>query len=353
MAHQIAVTNGKHAFTRRAGSLPAWHGLGGETPASADLETWARNAGLTFQVLSVPTLYPFNGETRQFAGRQTLIRSDTGAGLGIHSDGYRVVQPSTVLEFFRDLTRGMGWQMETAGALKGGAAYWALASTGQTITDKGGDETRGYMLLATSCDGSMATHAKETAVRVVCANTLAVAMLNGKGKAVAVKHSTTFDPAAVKRELGLVDWDRSWSEFGETLRQLQDIHVDTETARDYFSELLRPGYREQAQAAERHNLAAESFSDLIQAPARLRSHKAELVRDKPEREIRGLSELMECYYSAPGATPGTGYGLVNAVTRYVDHSRGKDPDKRLTSAWFGQGDQLKTRAVTEALALAA
>jgi hypothetical protein len=71
-----------------------------------------------------------------------------------------------------------------------------------------------------------------------------------------------------------------------------------------------------------------------------------------DRAIRGLAELEECYYKAPGAVPGTAYGLVQGVTRFVDHSRGKDSDKRLTSAWFGQGETLKQQAVEKALALA-
>ncbi|WP_410175379.1 DUF932 domain-containing protein, partial [Plesiomonas shigelloides] len=48
----------------------------------------------------------------------------------------------------------------------------------------------------------------------------------------------------------------------------------------------------------------------------------------------------------------TAWGLVNAVTEFVDHHRrARNQDNRLDSAWFGLGAQMKTRAMQHALAL--
>jgi phage/plasmid-like protein (TIGR03299 family) len=68
-----------------------------------------------------------------------------------------------------------GYQLETAGVLKEGRKLWAPARTGQSALLKGGDEVRGYLLLATACDGTLATTAQFTSVRVVCNNTLQIA----------------------------------------------------------------------------------------------------------------------------------------------------------------------------------
>jgi hypothetical protein len=57
-----------------------------------------------------------------------------------------------ILEFYRDLTEQSGFELETAGVLKGGKKFWALARTGQTL--KGKDVSNGYILLATACDGT-------------------------------------------------------------------------------------------------------------------------------------------------------------------------------------------------------
>lgn len=91
------------------------------------------------------------------------------------SQRYKVVQPREVLEFYRDLSEVAGFELETAGVLKAGRRFWALARTGKSTALKGNDTVHGYLLLATSCDGTLATMAIPTSVRVVCNNTLAVA----------------------------------------------------------------------------------------------------------------------------------------------------------------------------------
>jgi phage/plasmid-like protein (TIGR03299 family) len=103
-----------------------------------------------------------------------------------------VVQPKEVLEFYRDLTEVSGYELETAGVLKAGRKFWALARTGKESALKGNDVVKGYLLLATSCDGTLATTATPTTIRVVCNNTLSIA-LNGASSAIKVPHSTSFD----------------------------------------------------------------------------------------------------------------------------------------------------------------
>lgn len=118
------------------------------------------------------------GTIHSFPEQKVLYRSDTKAPLSVVSNRYQVVQPREVLEFYRDLTEVSGYELETAGILKGGRKFWALAWTGQTTVLKGNDQVNGYLLLATSCDGTLATTATPTTVRVVCNNTLTIS-LNG------------------------------------------------------------------------------------------------------------------------------------------------------------------------------
>ena len=105
-----------------------------------------------------------------------LYRSDTKAPLSVVSQRYHTVQPRDVLEFYRDLTEVSGYELETAGVLKGGRKFWALARTGQGAALKDNDQVNGYLLLATSCDGTLATTATPTTIRVVCNNTLTIAL---------------------------------------------------------------------------------------------------------------------------------------------------------------------------------
>jgi phage/plasmid-like protein (TIGR03299 family) len=93
---------------------------------------------------------------------------------------YNVVQPREVLEFYRDLTEVAGYELETAGVLKAGRKFWAWPALA-SLPLKGKDVVNGYLLLATSCDGTLATVAMPTTVRVVCNNTLTIALRDGVG----------------------------------------------------------------------------------------------------------------------------------------------------------------------------
>jgi hypothetical protein len=96
-------------------------------------------------------------------------------------------------------------------------------------------------LLATACDGTLATTAQLTSVRVVCNNTLAVALGHGAGQgAVKVPHSTTFDPVAVKKELGLSLSD--WEMFKSQLTALSGRKVKAKEAERYLVQVFSDPY---------------------------------------------------------------------------------------------------------------
>jgi len=77
------------------------------------------------------------GQLQSFEDHKVLYRSDTKAPLSVVGNRYQVVQPRQILEFYRDLTEKSGFELETAGVLKGGRKLWALARTGQSGVLKG------------------------------------------------------------------------------------------------------------------------------------------------------------------------------------------------------------------------
>lgn len=143
-----------------------WHGLGNNLPNKQPIEMWQRETGMDWQILESPV--HFKSETAVHLGAicslpelKVLFR-DTKAPLSVVSQLYHTVQPREVLEFYRDLTEVFGYKLETAGVLKGDRKFWALARTGQGAALKGNDQVNGYLLLATSCDGTLATTATPT-----------------------------------------------------------------------------------------------------------------------------------------------------------------------------------------------
>lgn len=304
-----------------------WHGLGNALTPRQPLEVWAEQAGMAFQILETPVRYMAEsagalGSIMSFDDQKVLYRSDTKAPLSVVSNRYQVVQPREILEFYRDLTEISGFELETAGVLKAGKKVWALARTGQSGVLKGNDTVNGYLLLATACDGTLATTAQFTSIRVVCNNTLAIALANGSN-AVKVPHSTLFDPQAVKQQLGVSV--SSWDGFMYRMRTLSERKVKTHEAMNYFLRV---------------------FTD-------------------PENTASGLTneraiQKVQALYDGKGqgaelsSAKGTTWGLLNAVTEFVDHQRrARNQDYRLDSAWFGQGAGIKKKALDEALKMAA
>ena len=260
-----------------------------------------------------------------FDDQKVLYRSDTKTALSVVGNRYQVVQPREVLEFYRDLTEVSGFELETAGVLKEGRKFWALARTGKATTLKGADTVNGYLLLATSCDGTLATTATPTSVRVVCNNTLNIA-LQGAAQAIKVPHNTTFDPMAVKKQLGVAV--SQWDGFMYRMKTLSERKVKSHESLNYFLKVLC------------------QTDDHVDA-------STGLVNERALKRVQALYDG-EGQGATLASSQGTAWGLLNAVTQYVDHERrARSKEFRLDSAWFGQGASLKQRALDHARQLVA
>ncbi len=300
-----------------------WHGLGNQLTPNQPIERWITEAGMDWSINDSPVLFNVASDgmhIRAHADSKVLYRSDTLAPLSVVSNRYQVVQPEEVLHFYKDLVEAGGFELETAGVLKGGKKLWALAKTGQETLIKGGDRVKAYLLLATSCDGTLCTTAQFTSVRVVCNNTLQMAVADQSG-AVKVPHSTKFDPKVVKESLGI--GLSAWDSFIGNIRELANRPVTGMEATQFFSEVLD-----------------EKVLDLEGGPT-----------SKAMQQLSALYSGAGMGSLLPGAR-GTAWGLLNAVTEFVDHQRrARSQDYRLDSAWFGQGAQLKQKALETARVL--
>lgn len=347
MSHEITLrANGKSemAFTGEK----AWHGLGQELQQGASIEQWQEAAGMDWRIQRSKVRYHTSENANDFQvmdSHHVLFRSDTKKPLGVVSPDYKIVQPRAVLEFFRELIEGNGYKLDTAGTLFGGRKFWALAKVASAPV-VGQDVLGAYLLLATSCDGSMATEARETTVRVVCNNTLSMARY---GTADAkVSHRTRFDAADMKAKLGLTQ--DHFETFMDDARQLAHKQVTNAQAQAFVRELLRP--TEKAMVPVDAATGAADFATLLARPARISDNTTEAQRaPKGEQDILSLFRGSMLGQGLPGAS-GTAWGLVNAVTAFVDHSKqAKSVDHRLDSAFFGAGNDLKDRAFDLAFSL--
>lgn len=324
MAHMIDTTSkgrASYASTQRE-----WHGLGELMPTGQSIEQWQTAAGMDYEVQRGYVRYATERgqaaeQMKVVKDKVVLFRSDTKDALGVVSDSYKVVQPKEVLEFFRDWATAGGMTIESAGVLFGGKRYFATAKLGEgACVDGYLDKVVPYALLSTSADGSLATEARWTTVRVVCNNTLSMA--RGGQAAVRVTHRSEFKPEDVR---GVMEnANAEFAAFMEMSRQLAGIKVARPLAEDLTMHLFKTGTKD---------------ADAV-------------------KESRGFIRVMELFNgAAKGAlletAQETAFGWLNAVTEYADHHvRAHNDENRKASALWGPGDALKNRAVELALAAA-
>jgi len=345
MAHQIE----NMAFV---GETP-WHGLGNQLPQNQPIEIWAQQAGMDWRIESSNVSYMAKNERGQnilmpYEEQRVLYRSDTHAPLSVVSQRYQEVQPKEILEFYRDLTEQSGFELETAGVLKGGRKFWALARTGQSAALKNKDVSNGYILLATACDGTLATTAQFTSIRVVCNNTLAIALRgqNSSAGVVKVPHSTKFDAEKIKHQLGISV--RAWDEHMYEMKQLSQRKVTQQEAAAYFDAVFN---NTNLSIAEQDESIIQFYRNVAR-PQPTHSSKAD---NKTEPNGRAMSKVMTMFNghgrgAELASAKDTAYGLLCSITEFVDHERRAiSTDHRMDSAWFGAGANIKQRGLEQAL----
>ncbi|GAM31959.1 hypothetical protein P23_2479 [Acinetobacter calcoaceticus] len=326
-----------------------WHGLGNQLTRNQPIEVWAEQAGMDWRIESSNVSYMAKNERGQsiimpYEDQRVLYRSDTHAPLSVVSQRYQEVQPMEILNFYKDLTEQSGFELETAGVLKGGRKFWALARTGQSSVLKGKDVSNGYILLATACDGTLATTAQFTSIRVVCNNTLAIALggQNGNVGVMKVPHSTKFDAEKIKQQLGISV--RAWDEHMYEMKQLSQRKVTQQEAAAYFDAVFNN----------------TSISAIAQEESIIQYYLKAASMDKKsnsksEPNGRAMAKAMEMFNGQGrgaelNSAKDTAYGLLCSITEFVDHERrAMSRDHRLNSAWFGMGATIKQRGLEHAL----
>ena len=319
MSHEL--TQRKDGFVEMAyfGDVP-WHSLGNELTLAdtLDLNEVKRKAGMDWLVKRSRVRYGEGPTQRTMDDMHVLFRSDTKEPLGVVSSKYNIVQPAECLEFFSDILSANGFRMNTAGTMFGGKRFWAMASIGEGANILGNDHVNGFLLLSTSADGTLATTAKFTTIRVVCNNTLSMALSSKSAADVKISHRTKFDADQAKDRLGIVR-----GKFGEFIHAAKRLAVTTVAKQ---------------QAAD---MTAKLLVD------------AKAVTKDDVSDSAGFKSIMRLFQAGKGNHGETAWDWVNGVTEYVDHvQRAKSDSHRMANSMFGKGDALKTLAFERALAIA-
>ena len=211
MAHALEVSeSGEVAFALRG--EPAWHGLANVMfdkdahVTTAEMLEAGKLSGWDVRLEDIPLPEGY----RSSQSNQLVVRTnpfDQGTDvLAVVGDRYKVVQNEQLFDFADGILDG-GAEWESAGSIKNGrVVFGSMVVPREFILDPKGanDKTVTYLLVHTSHDGSTAVQANITPVRVVCQNTLNMAV-QGSKSSFRIRHTATVDGKIdeARRVLGL------------------------------------------------------------------------------------------------------------------------------------------------------
>ena len=311
MAHQIENM-------LYVGATP-WHKLGTRLEAPPTVADGIRAAGLDWTV----RLDPLQTADGRVTDHNATVRSTDNKVLGVVGPQYRPLQNVDAFGFFDAFLAAGAADLHTAGSLCEGRRVWVLAKIRRDpLVIAAGDEVESYILLSNSHDGTLAVRVGFTPIRVVCANTLAMAHTDGAGKLIRVRHT-----AAMRDNLDAIRnvMDAAHQQFtatAEQYRRLASRHINQADVRRYVKQVF--GVKEEDALSTR-------MSNI-------------------------LADVERCFTTGRGndlpAVRGTLWTAYNAVTEYLSYGRGASADSRLNSLWFGDSANVSKAAFEAALAMA-
>jgi len=327
MAHEIDMSNGRANMAFVGNRKDIWHGLGHEITPDDSLDDCVRKAGLDWRVIQCPSYaalastdfdhIPAADRFREVPDNFFHCRSDTGAVLGFATDSYRVHQPREMVDFMRQFVGvDSRFKIDTLGSLKGGRVIWAMASFADEFTIAN-DKHKARLLITTSFDSTMATIAKATMTRVVCNNTLSMSLYDSSAE-VRVRHNTKFDGQAAAAKLGAIAQGfTQYKALGDAMLQVQ---LSAKEISDFFKSLLDIPFD-----AKQEDVSTKKLNNF-------------------EALKRAYGDTVQ-----EGTAPLTSWAALNAVTRFVDHTKHikntANPESRVLSAEFGSGANMKAKAL--------
>jgi phage/plasmid-like protein (TIGR03299 family) len=299
-----------------------WHGLGIKLDEAPSIQAAIMAAGLDWSVDLKP-VYLEDGSLIECAKATT--RSSDGSVLGVVGTRYKPLQNSDAFNFFNPFVENGLCTLETAGSLSFGKKVWILARIGGSdLPIVGDDVIRKFILLSNSHDGTVSVRVGFTPVRVVCANTLAMAHENGASQLIRIRHSnnTVTDLTKLQEVMNLAN--QSFEATAMQYRALASKTINSADLRKYIKVVLGVEEEEDKESTRAKNQIAEVI---------------ELFENGRGSQLIGVK--------------GTVWAAYNAATEYLSHSAGRNADSRYNSLWFGENFNRNKTALDEALKLAA
>lgn len=320
MAHELEIRDGNAQMVFTGPREAVWHRLGTQIPDNLRPQEVMEIAGLNWGVQKVPLSGNLSDGRLIETSHAALVRDDNFEVLDVIPNTWNPVQNAEAFEFFEEFIEAGSMNMDTAGSIRNGRKVWALAKLGDGFELFGGDKIEGYLLFSNPHYFGRCVEIKFTPVRVVCNNTLTMALAEATENQVRHSHRTAFDSNRVKSILGLAG--EKLSEYEAQATVLGNRKYTEDEAKEYFNSVF-PVLTQKR----------ESRKDLSTQAERA----MKIVETQPGAEFR----------------PGTYWNLFNAVTYITSNEYGRNDETRLDSVWYGANAQRNQKAMNLAMKMAA
>ena len=332
MAHNLNFRNGK-ASMMYVDKVP-WHGLGTRLEDAATAEEAIQAAGLDWEVVKRPLFVVAGDGFARIKDKVAIVqRGQAGQGdtvFGVVSPSYTPLQNRDAFAFFDSIVGQGAAIYHTVGALGDGERVWVLAKLPESIHVANKDDVDKFLLLSNSHDGRSSVQVKFTPVRVVCQNTLTMAL--EEGRTVRVQHHRNLEVGLehAKDMLGIIN--ARYAKIEKVFGEMAKVSMQSPRLDEYLG-LVFPDPAP----------LNEDEGGYKGSPARIRRDRA-LEQARFNRTESGRL-LVEGRGNNEPAVRGTLWAAYNGIAEMIDHRQeGMNPDRHLRSIWFGQGYHTKARA---------
>ena len=366
----IDQSNGRmNVFSTKA----MWHGLGTVVTGALNSDQAIQLAGLSWQVLKLAYGYtdPVTRQNRLSKEAFAIVRADTGDELGSVGGRYTPIQNSEAFAFLDDVLGDFGAKFHTAGSLFGGRKIWAqVALPEHNFRVTKNDETECFATLMNPHDGSGVCLTFPTANRVVCNNTLRVAMKDAKD-GIKIRHSGNVKTKIESAKIVLGLTAQAMDGYKDNAQLMVGASIGNE--KKYFNEVLdavlnitQLEMSQDVKTVVNGRLVPGGEVDRILAIDDIRRdlETKQVLRDIKARSAT-LEDILERYESETNGIDGirgTVWSAYNSVTESADHGllngryTGNANDKasrRFESVLSGKADDVKQVAYQSAMSLLA
>lgn len=299
-------------------STGAWHGLGTVVKGIMSAQECIQKAGLDWSVSTQKIITETDIEIEE---ARAIVRDSDQSILGVVGSTYKPLQNSEAFDFFNPFVEAKECQFETAGSLRKGRRIWILAKLKKAPVEiVKNDAIEKYLLLSNSHDGTMAVRVSFTPIRVVCANTLAMAHNNANSQFIRITHGKkVLENLQAIREITSAA-DGKFEVTAEKYKFLASKQINSKDLKKYVEIILgKPA------GDERANIASNKINERIE----------QLFTQSPGADIPHVG--------------GTYWAAYNAINYYLNYDIGKDQDRRVNELWFGHLNRINQAAFQYAM----